>query len=71
MKEAKEKLASLLPGKMTDRTLIELCAAMREVEVRYSDKWIGASTSCSANVKAEWTAEPATGPRTGPPPKKA
>jgi hypothetical protein len=48
MNDAKEKDASLLPGMMTESTFIELCAAMRDVDVTYSPRKIGASTTCSA-----------------------
>jgi len=71
IKDTREKLASLLPGNMTESMLMELWAAMREVDVMYSEKRIGASASCSAKSKTECTAEPATGRRTVLPPKRA
>lgn len=71
MKDAREKDASLLPGNMTERTLMELCAAKRDVEVMYSLRCMGASVICSATVRAVETAVPKIGRATGPPPKSA
>jgi hypothetical protein len=70
MIDAREKEASLLPGKMIERTLIEPCAAMSEVEVMYSLRKIGARVSCSARENAVDTAPPTTGRVTVLPPKK-
>lgn len=58
MKDANENEASLLPGNITERTLIELCAAMRDVVVMYSLRWIGASVICSASEMTVRTAPP-------------
>jgi hypothetical protein len=69
--DAREKEASLLPGNMTERTLIELWAARRDPEVMYSPICRGASVSCSARVIAVATALPRTRPDTLFPPKKA
>lgn len=69
MKEASEKDASLLPGKMTESTLMELCAAMSDVEVMYSLRKIGASVALSASERMVETAPPTTGRVTVLPPK--
>jgi hypothetical protein len=71
MKDAREKDASLLPGNMTDRTLIELWAAKRDPDVIYSPKFNGARVSCSAKVIAVATAPPITRLDTPLPPNKA
>lgn len=71
IKEAREKDASLLPGNITLSTLIELWAAIRYVEVRYSDRKMGASANCSARVRAVDTAPPTAGRVSGAPPNKA
>lgn len=71
MNEARENEASLLPGKITESTLIELCAAMSDVEVTYSLRNIGASVSCSASEMTVDTAPPRTGRVTVLPPKMA
>jgi len=42
---------------------------MRDVEVTYSERWIGASANCSARVKTDSTAELATERVTVLPPK--
>lgn len=68
MKEAKEKAASLLPGKMALNALIELCAAKRDVVVIYSLRWIGARVNCSAKVRTVETARPKIGRVTVLPP---
>jgi len=71
MNEASENEASLLPGNITERTLIELCAAMSEVEVMYSPKKMGARVICSASLSTVDTAPPTTGLVTVLPPKSA
>jgi len=71
MIDASEKEASLLPGNMTESTLIELCAAMSDVEVIYSLRNIGARVICSAREKAVDTAPLRTGLATVLPPKMA
>lgn len=71
MKEASENDASLLPGNITERTLIELCAAIRDVEVIYSLRCIGASVICSASARAVETAPPMRGLVTVLPPNRA
>lgn len=71
MIDAREKEASLLPGNIIERTLIEPCAAMSEVDVMYSLRKIGARVICSARLKAEDTAPLMTGRVTVLPPKKA
>lgn len=68
MKETKENEASLLPGKMTLNTLMELCAAKRDVVVIYSLRWIGARVICSASVRTVETARPKIGRVTVLPP---
>lgn len=69
--EAKENDASLLPGKKTERTLIDPWAASSEAVVMYSLKNIGASVTCSANVRNVETAAPRNGLVTVLPPNKA
>ena len=59
--DANENDASLLPGNITERTLIELCAAIREVDVMYSLRCIGTRVICSAIVRTVETAAPKTG----------
>lgn len=71
MNDASENDASLLPGNITDRTLIELCAAMRDVEVTYSLRNIGARVIRSASERTVVTAPPTTGLVTVLPPKTA
>ena len=71
MNEAKENEASLLPGKMTERTLMELCAAISDVDVTYSLRKMGASVNCSAKDMAEDTTPLTIGRVMVLPPKKA
>jgi hypothetical protein len=71
MKDASEKEASLLPGNITERTLMELCAAIKDVEVTYSLRNIGASVICSASERTVDTAPPSTGLVTVLPPNIA
>lgn len=56
---------------MIERTLIEPCAAIRDVEVMYSLRNMGARVICSAREKAVDNAPPITGRVTVLPPKKA
>lgn len=71
MKAGKENEASLLPGNMTDSAFIELWAAITEVVVMYSPRWIGARATCSPIVRALDTASCRTGRATELPPKTA
>jgi hypothetical protein len=56
---------------MTERTLIELCAAIRDVEVIYSPRKMGTKTACSAIEMTLDTATPRIGLATVLPPKNA